>query len=102
MEMVWQPDSTVELKTMANGEHNTKKYWFPANRYGLGWGLPSTLQGWVILTIYLALIVAGIFIFHPEEELTLFVAFTGILSLILIAVCWIKGEPPRWRWGNDK
>jgi len=24
-----------------------------------------------------------------------------ILSLALFVVCWIKGEPPRWRWGDD-
>jgi hypothetical protein len=23
------------------------------------------------------------------------------LSAVLVAVCWWKGEPPRWRWGGD-
>ena len=26
-----------------------EKYWFPAKRYGWGWGLPSTWQGWIVL-----------------------------------------------------
>lgn len=25
-------------------------YWFPAKRYGWGWGLPSSWQGWVVLS----------------------------------------------------
>lgn len=28
---------------------NGKKIWFPAKRYGWGWGLPVTWQGWVVL-----------------------------------------------------
>jgi hypothetical protein len=34
------------------------RYWFPAKRYGWGWGLPSTWEGWVVLAVYLALLVA--------------------------------------------
>ena len=22
-------------------------------------------------------------------------------SVVLVAVCWWKGEPPRWRWGGN-
>jgi len=49
-----------------------KKYWFPAKRYGLGWGLPSVWQGWATLIIYIGLIAAGVFIFPPEEEMHVF------------------------------
>lgn len=28
------------------------KYWFPAKRYGWGWGLPVRWEGWVCLAIY--------------------------------------------------
>jgi hypothetical protein len=24
------------------------EYWFPAKRYGWGWGIPVTWQGWVV------------------------------------------------------
>ena len=24
------------------------------------------------------------------------------MSAVLIAICWWKGEPPRWRWGAEK
>ena len=26
--------------------------------------------------------------------------FVLLLTGALIAICWIKGEPPRWRWGK--
>ena len=29
-----------------------------------------------------------------------FIAYVFVLTLLLIAVCWVKGEPPRWRWGG--
>ena len=79
-----------------------KQYWFASKRYGWGWGLPSVWQGWVTLLIYVGLLAVVAFIFPPEENLSLFLSSTVLLSLILIGVCWIKGEPPRWRWGKDK
>jgi hypothetical protein len=30
------------------------RYWFPAKRYGWGWGSPATWQGWVVLLAWLA------------------------------------------------
>jgi hypothetical protein len=26
---------------------------------------------------------------------------TVVLAGLLVTVCWIKGEKPRWRWGKD-
>jgi hypothetical protein len=31
------------------------KYWFPAKRYGWGWGFPVTWQGWLALAVFLGL-----------------------------------------------
>ena len=76
-------------------------YWFPAKRYGWGWGLPSAWEGWLVLAAFLALLIAGVFIFPPRRALVGFVAYTIVLAVLLTAVCWIKGEPPRWRWGGD-
>jgi hypothetical protein len=87
---------------MSNQYSEKKQYWFPTKRYGWGWGLPSVWQGWATLIIYLGLIVAVAVIFPPEKELTLFISLTVTLSLVLIVVCWIKGEPPRRRWDNNK
>jgi hypothetical protein len=83
-------------------DNKKKEYWFPAKRYGWGWGMPSTWQGWVTLTIYMILIAACAFLLPPAEKMALFWCLTGLFTLLLIVVCWVKGEPPRWRWGKDK
>lgn len=77
-----------------------KRIWFPAKKYGWGWGPPCAWQGWVVLVAYLAIIASSAFLLLPKHP----VAWYGCLAAsiaILIAVCWIKGEKPRWRWGGD-
>jgi hypothetical protein len=76
-------------------------YWFPAKRYGWGWGLPMTWQGWLVLAAFAALVVAGTFLFPPTKATAAYIVYIVILSALLTGVCWLKGEPPRWRWGND-
>jgi hypothetical protein len=75
-------------------------YWFPAKRYGWGWGVPRTWQGWVVLAAFTGLVALGA-IFQGRLGLTGFIAYTVFISLALIVVCWLKGEPPRWRWGDE-
>jgi hypothetical protein len=76
-------------------------YWFPAKRYGWGWGLPSRWQGWVVLVVFLVLIWLETRFFHPAKEPATFALAVALTSLAFVAVCWFKGEPPRWRWGKD-
>ncbi len=73
------------------------RYWFAAKRYGWGWGLPRSWQGWVVLAIWLAVVVA----LTPLLQHGVLVYSLAMLgwALVLLAVCWWKGEPPRWRWG---
>ena len=73
-------------------------YWFRAKRKGWGWGLPTAWQGWAVLAVFLALLGAGI-LFLPTNAF-IFFGYVGLLSGILVVVCWMKGEPPRWRWGK--
>jgi hypothetical protein len=75
-------------------------YWFPAKRYGWGWGLPSSWHGWVVLATFIGLLGVGFLVLPPDKELGLYLAYVGILSALLVARCWLKGEPPRWRWGR--
>ena len=77
------------------------KYWFPAKRYGWGWGIPTAWQGWVVMGIFLALLVAGVALFPPGKGIGWFFGYVAVLVALLTSVCWLKGEPPRWRWGND-
>ena len=77
------------------------KYWFPAKRYGWGWGLPGTWQGWLVVAAFVVLLVAGIILFPPRAALSLFNIYVIVLCAVLTGVCWLKGEPPRWRWGEE-
>jgi uncharacterized membrane protein YhaH (DUF805 family) len=79
-----------------------RKYWFPAKRYGWGWGIPRTWQGWAVLVGFVALISAGTTLFPPRTELAAYLGYVVVLAAILIAVVWMTGEPPRWRWGEDR
>ena len=75
-------------------------YWFPAKRYGWGWGLPSSWQGWVVIACYLALLAVGFALFPPASQRAAFVIYVVALTALLMATCWVKGERPRSRWGG--
>ncbi len=79
---------------------NKSRYWFPAKRYGWGWGLPLTWQGWLVMAVFVVLLLGGAVTLLPSHGAGIFVAYTALLSVLLIAVCWLKGERPTWRWGE--
>lgn len=76
-----------------------KQYWFPAKRYGWGWGAPNVWQGWVVLIAWAAALAVGAALMI-SHGLPVYLLFICGMSAILIAICFAKGEPPRWRWGN--
>ena len=78
---------------------NDKPVWFTAKRYGWGRGLPCAWQGWVIFAVWLGLVAGTAFLMMPAH-LALWIASTAVLSTALFVVCLIKGETPRWRWGD--
>jgi hypothetical protein len=89
------------------------EYWFASKTYGWGWGRATTWQGWLVYAGFL-----GIFIWYGiwandrvlmgdtaglgDEQF--FVVGLSILVAVtiptLVAICLLKGEPPKWRWGN--
>jgi hypothetical protein len=76
--------------------------WFPAKRYGWGWGFPCTWQGWAVLITYVGLIVLASIIVRPDLYMKWwFLCIVG-LSVLLLVICWWKGEKPAWRWGHKK
>ncbi|MCC8405758.1 hypothetical protein LJ655_28540 [Paraburkholderia sp. MMS20-SJTN17] len=79
----------------------THEYWFPAKRYGWGWGLPVRWQGWATLLAYVLLLGAVVFRFQPAGHPLTFAFLVVLLTIAFVIVCWLKGEPPRWRWGKD-
>ncbi|MBR8458080.1 hypothetical protein [Burkholderia dolosa] len=80
---------------------NDRKIWFPAKRYGWGWGLPVAWQGWLALLLFAIGIAASTWLAPPQRAPFAYGACLVVLVALLMAVCWIKGEKPRWRWGDD-
>jgi hypothetical protein len=80
-----------------------EEIWFPAKKYGYGWGIPVTWQGWAVLIAYVVLlIIGGTTIFRPSINMGFFLVYVVIMSILLILICWKKGEKPEWRWGDKK
>lgn len=74
-----------------------RDHWFPAKTVGYGWGPPRRWQGWVVLALYMAAVIGIALRFPPQRELTVFLIGVGLATVLLIIVCALKGEPPRWR-----
>jgi len=78
---------------MSTGE---KTFWFPAKKYGWGWGFPITWQGWVVFIVYFALFLAGVYKANftttfPNMQFTLYII---VITAVLLVICWLKGEYP--------
>lgn len=73
--------------------------WFPAKTYGWGWGLPARWQGWVVMGGFFVALAAG----SPlvAKSPLLYVGYSLALGVVLIGICYAKGEKPGWRWGDD-
>lgn len=76
------------------------KFWFPAKKYGYGWGLPCTWQGWAVLVVYGVFLIAGRYVLKAYGSTSYFILYFCILSVLLIGIVILKGEKPRWRWGD--
>lgn len=80
--------------------------WFPAKRYGWGWGFPCAWQGWAVMILWLAGLFGGLAaiatLARNDLKLSLFFPFILTMIAILSVVCYLKGEKPRWRWGDDR
>jgi hypothetical protein len=81
-------------------ENSPREIWFPAKRYGWGWGLPCRREGWLVLAVYVALLAAGARLLTGVPRPGWFVGYVAFWSTALLVVCRIKGETPRWRWGD--
>ena len=81
-------------------DYGEERYWFPAKRFGWGWGLPLTWQGWLVLGGYAAMMAFFVNTYPPEEYPFEFAAGVSAASIVLLIICYKKGEPPRWRWGG--
>jgi len=74
--------------------------WFPAKTYGWGWGPPCSWEGWLVLLAYLGLLFTAVVFFIRHQNLPGFLVSVGGLNATLIAICFWKGEPPKWGWSR--
>jgi hypothetical protein len=77
-----------------------RRYWFAAKRYGWGWGLPLTWQGWLVYVAWFFVLFGGIAKIGLRQLPVPHLVFVVAMILILLAICYWKGEPPRWRSGE--
>ncbi len=81
------------------------KPWFQAKRYGWGWGLPLTWQSWLIYLGYFGYL-TYLFVTTDQQSHSASDTLYGvslqfiIATIILIVICFMTGEKPRWRWGK--
>jgi len=79
-----------------------RTYWFPAKRYGWGWGPPTAWQGWIVLVLWTLVLLAGVLLLrHDRHPMGATLAFVLLMGAALTLICYWKGEPPRWRWGDS-
>ena len=83
----------------------TDHLWFKARTFGWGW-TPVAIGGWIVLFVFLTLVLISIGVFVYEVRAganvraanLLFMGWLGVLVGLLVLVCWLTGERPRWRW----
>ena len=68
------------------------KPWFPKKKIGVGWGLPITWQGWIVLILYLLLSFIGAMkLTNPPIRVPFFFLYFFLLTAAFIFICWKKG-----------
>lgn len=83
------------------------KLWFAAKRYGYGW-YPITWEGWLVIAVFVALLLlppplaamAGPQRISESVFAIAFSMYAAALTMLLLFICFKKGEPARWRWGG--
>lgn len=84
----------------------SKKLWFKRKAYGWGW-TPATWQGWLVVLAYIVIVTKNFVridrVSHSvSDTLISFVPETIIATIILIIICYLTGEKPRWQWGHRR
>lgn len=79
----------------------SSRYWFPAKRYGWGWGPPRVWEGWAVLLAWMAALLAPVFLLPEQPAVWVVVMVIG--TALLLWTCVKKGEPlDGWRWGDRR
>jgi hypothetical protein len=87
-------------------KNNPHGYWFKRKLYGWGW-TPATWQGWLTIGMYVLLIIAFSLLIPNKtssvnEVLVIRILPITLLTIVLLRICYRKGEKPKWQWGDQK
>ena len=74
--------------------------WFAPKRYGFGSGLPISWQGWLVLLVYLAIVLAALLLLGEKNPATIAVIVIATAVLLVITSKTTRGGW-RWRWGKS-
>jgi len=74
--------------------------WFAPKRYGIGFGLPISWQGWAVLIAYLAAVFALAFAFR-RNPIQLIAALVPLTIAFLVITARTTRGGWRWRWGGE-
>lgn len=87
---------------MSKTNNKDKSVWFKRKTWGWGW-TPIDAKGWWVISVYIVLM-AVYPVYTDLTESYFSVSRFGLLAILLtvalIAVCWLKGEKPKWTWGE--
>lgn len=87
-------------------KNNPERYWFKRKLFGWGW-VPATIEGWLVILAFLAFLAwdfkrIDALSHSASDTLRPFSMQLVIAVIALIAMCYYKGEKPRWQWGFPK
>ena len=88
-------------------EGQNKRYWFRPKRYGWGYGLPLTWQGWLLMAAHIGVIITATLLIIPEDDadvrvidVLLLFAVIGLATAVMMAIASNHAPPMKWRWGD--
>lgn len=74
-----------------------KKIWFKRKLFGWGWR-PSSWEGWLVLLVWIVFLCFFIRNIEQKPLKNFIILFASML--ILVFICYKRGEKPRWQWGK--
>jgi hypothetical protein len=70
-----------------------QRYWFAAKKTGLGWGWPSTWQGWAVYAIAIASYLLAFPFFNERGRPIRSILITIAVAIAVFGICYWKGDP---------
>jgi hypothetical protein len=86
-------------------EKYSKNLWFRRKSYGWGW-YPCCWKGWLAIAgFFVAIVLSAVIISNytvsEESFVMIFTPAVFILAIILLILCFLRGQKPCWCWGGN-